>query len=362
MKYSAKKATIIMMCTSARGGMTTVVESYKKDGFFDSQNIRLISTHSDGSRYKEIWVFLKAFISLFYQLLFKSVVLVHIHSASKGSFWRKSLFSILALTFKKPVIFHLHGASMEYFYSSLPMIFQKYVRWVLERVTCVIVLSQSWKVYIAKIAPNSNIEVVNNYVTLPELGGKIDICESQNKKVTILFLGIVGKRKGVYDIIDAVTQIAQTNRNFEVLIGGNGEVDKARKEAKRKKIDDIIHFLGWVNAEKKEVLLSQADIYILPSYNEGLPMSLLEAMSWAVPVISTSVGGIPELIRNDTDGLVIEPGDIDGLSGSLLKLMLSKELRLKMGGNARARVEDQFSDLAVLPQLERIYTKLLFKE
>jgi len=91
-------------------------------------------------------------------------------------------------------------------------------------------------------------------------------------------------------------------------------------------------------------------------------MSLLEAMARRIPVISTTVSGIPKLIRNDVDGYVIEPGDVKALTTALLKLMDSAELRSKMGESARSRVEEQFSDVAVLPQLERIYAKLLSKD
>jgi glycosyltransferase involved in cell wall biosynthesis len=351
------KARVVMLSTCANGGMGTVVNAYEKDGFFDSQNVHLICTHSDGNVFVVLWYFLRSLLSFLYQLIFKNVTLIHIHSASRGSFWRKSLYAVIGFIFKTPVIFHIHGASIEKFYSSLPRVFKKYFQWVVEHSKCVIVLSESWKSYISSVAPNSTIEVVNNYVVLPEIGKK-----KVNNKIKILFLGIVGKRKGIYDIINSINYIAEKNPNFEFIIGGNGEVEVARKKVKENKVDKFIKFLGWVNLEQKNELLRDADVYVLPSYNEGLPMSLLEAMSWGLPVISTDVGGIPELIRNGEDGFIIKPGDVDALSKKLLALIDSEDLRVQMGVNGRSRIKNNFSDLSVLPKLELIYSKLKLQE
>lgn len=357
MKKNITSPRVLMLSTSAKGGMATVVTSYEKDGFFDRQNVFFLSTHSDGSWYQVLGLFLKSYVVFMYQILFKRVKLIHIHSASKGSFWRKSIFAVFGFIFRIPVIFHLHGANMESFYASLPRLLQSYTRWIFEKSSCVIVLSQSWAEFIIKIAPKAKIEIVNNYVSLPCVFNK----KNENKKVLILFLGIVGKRKGVYDILDAVAEVIKKHTNFEVLIGGNGETEALNNEIKLKGLGGFVKLLGWVGSKQKEKLLEKADIYILPSYNEGLPMSLLEAMSWEVPVISTNVGGIPELIRNNLDGFVVEPGDVQALIDVLLRLIKSSALRLDMGKSARSRVEEQFSDLVVIPQLEQIYAKLLVK-
>ena len=96
-------------------------------------------------------------------------------------------------------------------------------------------------------------------------------------------------------------------------------------------IENHVVFAGWVSGEEKENLLSRVNIYVLPSYNEGLPVSLLEAMSWQVPVISTRVGGIPELVREGIDGLLIEAGDRAAFSLAIVTLAKDPDLRKKRG-------------------------------
>jgi glycosyltransferase involved in cell wall biosynthesis len=123
-------------------------------------------------------------------------------------------------------------------------------------------------------------------------------------------------------------------------------------------ISDSVDFLGWVDGELKLKLLRDADVFVLPSYNEGLPMSVLEAMSWAKPVIATRVGGIPELITTGTNGILIDAGDQEQLSSALLRLGHDAEYRASIGLAARQHIEGQFSDVAVLPRLENVYRQV----
>jgi glycosyltransferase involved in cell wall biosynthesis len=115
--------------------------------------------------------------------------------------------------------------------------------------------------------------------------------------------------------------------------------------------------LGWVTGENKEALLSTASIFVLPSYYEGLPMSVLEAMAWGVPVITTPVGGIPEVVRHGEEGVIVQPGDIVGLTAALRQLLDDESLRQRLGANGRKRIQHIFSDEVVFPQLEAIWAR-----
>ena len=349
-----QKEMILMVCTAARGGMKSVVEGYRQDGLFDKWNIRLISPHAEGSVFLRLSMALKAYIKFVYYLIFCKVSLVHCHSAMKGSFWRKSLFALTARALGVPVLFHLHGSEMKTFYSMQPVILQRLIKWILSRQTKVIVLSKSWLDFVKSVSPKANVEILSNYVDLPDETG-LNSDYRAHKCIKILFLGFLGSRKGLYDLLPAFKQLIEQECDVELILGGNGEVDKLKALAKQLNIENHVNFAGWVSGDTKLNLLHQADLFVLPSYNEGLPMSLLEAMSYKLPVITTNVGGIPELVRDGVDGLLFEPGDVAALARHMTYLVEYPEIRTQMANACRMNVENNFSKKVIFPKLNQLY-------
>lgn len=344
----------VMICTYARGGMRSVVEGYKSDGLTDKWAFRFIWSHKEGSFLVKNLFSIRAWLSFVSLLLKRKVSFVHIHSAMKGSFWRKTLFSKTAHLFGVPTIIHLHGSEMESFYYGLNSLCKRLVKWSLETTQTVIVLSESWRIFVQKIAPEANVVVVNNYVRPPIT---VDYAPQENR-FNVLFLGVLGHRKGIYDLIHAWAGLIQVVPYAKLLVGGNGEIDKAQELANELGLQNSIEFLGWVTGEDKLKLLNDSDVFVLPSYNEGLPMSVLEAMSWRRAVITTTVGGIPELIKHGNDGFLIEPGDRSSLLRHLQNLAIKPQLRVSVGNNARQKINSEFSQDAVLPLIEEVYNQI----
>ena len=350
---SAKKA--LMVCTQARGGMLSVVEAYERDGVLQRWGFEFLWTHREGSVAVRVAMALKAYLYLLQLLLRRRVSFLHIHSAMRGSFWRKSLFAETARWFGVPSILHLHGSEMKTFYGAQSLARQRAVRHSLEKAASVVVLSESWRQFVLGVAPKARITVINNYVALPAEAAPVVNAQT----FTVLFLGLLGQRKGIYDLLDCWPAVVAAVPGARLLVGGNGELEAARARAESLGIASSVDFMGWVDGTRKIELLQTADAFVLPSYNEGLPMSVLEAMSWGKPVIATRVGGIPELITNGQDGLLIEPGDLPALLTALLRLGSEPELRQSLGAQGRKRIEDGFSDVAVLPRLENVYRDIL---
>jgi glycosyltransferase involved in cell wall biosynthesis len=173
-----------------------------------------------------------------------------------------------------------------------------------------------------------------------------------------LFLGLLGNRKGIFDLLPAFKQASEEMPNLRLRIGGNGDVDATRVCVRTLGLENSVCLLGWISGSVKDQELHRADIFVLPSYNEGLPMSVLEAMAWGLPVVTTPVGGIPELIENRVDGLLVRPGDIGDLREALVSLAADRALRHRLGCNARERVERNHSAAQVLTALESVYAEL----
>jgi glycosyltransferase involved in cell wall biosynthesis len=347
----------LMVCTQARGGMLSVVEAYERDKIFNEWAFRSLWTHREGTVPLRAAVALRAYLQMLWLLMLGRVSFMHVHAAMRGSFWRKTLFVRTARWFGVPSIIHLHGSEMQTFYQSLSAARQKAVRLALEKADAVVVLSDSWQSFVREIAPQAKITVVNNYVALPSLRAT-PAAHISGSSFSVLFLGMLGRRKGIYDLLASWPAITAEIPGARLLIGGNGEIDAARLRAAELGITGSVDFLGWVDGDRKVALLKNSDVFVLPSYNEGLPMSVLEAMSWGKPVITTKVGGIPELITSGKDGILVDAGNREQLSDALLAFGHDAAFRELIGSAARERIEANFSDVAVLPSLDLLYRQI----
>ena len=319
--------------------------------------IRHLSTLPNGAAVRKILVFVQAVGVLFCNLLKQEADIVHIHVSERGSAFRQALTTIIAWLLGKPVILHAHSADFHVFYTNLPAVIRFGLSWVFCKSTRFIVLSDSWKkFYIDNLGLKAEqVVVLPNPVKFPlEIPQKII-----SEKVNFLFLGRIGERKGVFDLIRALAAISiEKKQNISLTIAGDGEGQKAREIIDELNLNQYVTILDWVDEIQRDELLSQSDVFILPSYNEGLPMALLEAMSWELAVITTPVGGIPELIVDHDNGLLVKPGSISDLSLAMESLVSHPELRQKLSKNARKSVRP-FNIETYMISLVEIYQFLL---
>lgn len=347
---------IVMVGTSldTQGGVSAVVRTLKDAGLFDLCDAHYIPTHGDGTHLTKLAVAVRGLTKYLWLLVTGQVALLHLHTASRASFWRKSFFILPAVLARVPVVIHLHGAEFHLFYErECPAAARRFVRWIFERAERVIVLSESWRNWANSVFPQARIRVVPNPVSMPTQSQS-----SQRATSSILFLGQIGKRKGVYDLLEAASRLAAGLPDLRVLLGGDGELDAVRERAKILDIAQHVELLGWVHGAKKERLLGQATIFVLPSYNEGLPMSVLEAMAHGLPVVSTTVGGIPEAVADGVEGFLVQPGDIDALADRLQRLLNDGQLRARMAAAARRKAEDKFGAVGVVRKIMEIYEEI----
>lgn len=198
---------------------------------------------------------------------------------------------------------------------------------------------------------------VSNGVTMSELQGTTDAVEKSDRKV-ILFLGRLAHRKGFFDLIHALASLRRQGHDVELWAGGDGDLDHAMAVAREHNVADAVRILGWIGEEEKSDALRRAWVFCLPSYAEGLPMALLEAMGAGVPVVTTRVGGIPEAVDDGCEGYLIKPGDREELQKALASVLDDQELRRQMGVAARLRVETTFSLRSTVQVLEGVYEEL----
>jgi glycosyltransferase involved in cell wall biosynthesis len=333
------------------GGISSVVNVYRAKGLFDRWPITYIATHRDGSRLDKFIQACRSALFLSWFLVTCRVAMLHVHMSSGPSFWRKAGLILMTRLFGVRYLCHLHGGFFPNFYKASGTMARWSIRDVFQKAATVIVLSEEWKLWVQSIFSCQHVCVIPNPVLIPPL-------ENRNEIGRLIFLGRLGKNKGIYDILIAIAKLASEFPSIHLLAGGDGELDQVRDTAKSLGIADRVEILGWVKGAAKDALLARASIYVLPSYAENLPMSVLEAMAAGLPVISTPVGGIPSAIEDGVEGLLVPPGDTEALTEAIRRLLADSDLRHRMGEAARAKAIAKFSSEKVIAGLEDVYREL----
>ncbi len=349
---------IVMLGTSinTKGGISSVIRSYMETDLFQRWNIIYIPTHIDGILMKKIFYAIRSLAQFIYLLLAKKIQLVHVHSASNASFYRKSIFILLSRCMRIKVVFHLHGGGFIQFYrENEGNISGKYIKFILLSVEKIIVLSEEWKKSLATIVGAEDIQVVNNPV------GSATLLNLNRECIRgkILYLGLLSRDKGIYDLLYAVKDLKNRIPEIMLEIGGVGEFEKIRHMIKKFNLEKDVKILGWVDLKRKKELLSTASVFVLPSYYEGVPISILESLAVGLPVVSTNVGGIPSIIKNGVNGILIPPGDIAQLVDAILSILSDNNLAEKLSLNGKKIIIRRYLPEHSSKKISMIYQELL---
>ncbi len=291
---------------------------------------------------------------LLWLLAQRRVALVHVHSAAYGSFWRKSVLCGLTCLFRVPYIFHLHDGRFPVFYQrGCNTLAQAWVRTILRNSARVVVLTQRWRDEVRKIVPTARTTVIANSVAIP-----IRLLPLRHPAQTVLFLGWLQKEKGVLDLVRAIAPVLRSVPEAVFVFAGTGDVDSLSDLARSLGVEQAVRFPGWVDGARKDKLLREVDVFVLPSYYEGLPIGVLESMACGVPVVATAVGGIPDAIQDGVNGLLVEPGQPEALARAIVAILSDDALRTRLRELAHRDARKRYSADIVVGDLERMYREL----
>ena len=342
------------MIGSARethGGISAMVNVYFADGLFDRWQAEYIATHCDGSKAKKAVKAATSWLAFMGRLLAGMVALLHVHIASDASFWRKALFIVPARLFGVPYILHMHGGDFATFYRKRcgPMA-RAFLRSLYRNAQVVIALSDEWRAALAEAIPGIRLAVVPNPVEMPAVPAVVE-----QGPVRVLYLGVVKEAKGVYDLLRAWPEVLAAHPDAKLVLAGSGELDRARALAAELGVEHSVELPGWTAGEAKAQLLRTSHVFVLPSHFEALPMAVLEAMAAGLPIVATRVGGIPDAVAHERDGILFEPRDQVQLTAALGCLVADPTLRASMGANARRRAAETFSAAVIVPRVEALW-------
>lgn len=350
-----KKVCMIVPSFSAKGGIATVVSGYKGSELEKWYDMKYIESYCEGNKLRKVLKAVKAYVLFLKEMLVNKPDIVHIHSSFGGSFYRKLPFVYIASGFKIPIINHIHGSEISNLYINASEKKKRLVEKCFDKCRFLVVLSNEWKNNIKIIKTKTPTVVIENYSTIH----KECLIRKKHQNKVILFLGFITELKGCFDIPKIAKSLINQNPHVKFILAGSGKIDKLKQELNKQNISQYFSFPGWVKKEEKENLLQNADIFFLPSYTEAMPMSILEAMGYGLPIVTTNVGGIPQLVENNKNGYMVVPGDIDGFANALSRLINDDVLIYNMGKESIEKAYEKYSLEKHLDKLLKLYKNVL---
>lgn len=315
---------------------------------------------------KRQWIIITELISLIRK---HRPYIVHVKTSSYMNLFTSGFYIFIAKCFSRKTILQIHGGGFASWYNDSSRAQKFLIRTTLHLPDRIFALSSFWGQFLAKLTPRTKIAIVPNGVRVNDFKvkeNKVDSTTHVTERTRILFIGApsikANVEKGIYDVLKGFQYVCESEKEVLLMVAGfedslnNSEIVDLMKEHQFK---ENIQFLGIICGQSKVQAFRKADIFVLPSYYENMPNTILEAMAAGLPVISSAVGAIPELIEEGVNGFLIQPGDYRKLSEKMIQLLESPDLRWRMGENNRTKVKSSYDFEIIAEMIDKEYCELI---
>jgi len=283
----------------------------------------------------------------------KAISFAHINfPLEKAAILRDTSFALILLFIKKPYVLHLRGGVYSK-NNQTPRFFKILIKKSLKKASQIIVLGNEEKNFIIDYynVDKNKITALPNCVKVPEYKQK---SINKNTRINILYIGRLDKNKGLEEIIQALSALL-TGINYSFNIAGDGPdkdwfIDSCKKNLKNK-----FEYKGIVFGKTKEKLLAESHVFLLPSYFEGLPNALLEAMSYGVVPIVTPVGSIPEVVKQKENGILVDKQNSTEIKNAIEYLFHNIDIYTQLSQKSYKTIVENYSLNNYIINLNKIY-------
>ncbi|MFC5135078.1 MULTISPECIES: glycosyltransferase family 4 protein [Haloferacaceae] len=272
---------------------------------------------------------------------------VHVHTSHWHSFYQSSWYVFFAaFVWRRPVVLHVHGSSFDEFLETDSRIVRALQNAVFDASDVVVALSDGWAELIGRRVDPRKVTVLHNAVDVSEYESSFS-----TSPIRLSFVSNHVERKGIEELVSAIDRLAE-NGPVEAVIAGKGP--ESHLAADLADARPGVEYVGFVSEERKRGILAESSVYVLPTYAEGVPIAILEAMAAGNAIVSTAVGGIPSVV-DDRNGVLVEPGDADALTDAIRTLLEDPDSVESMARESRRRVERSHSWDGVTEELVALY-------
>jgi len=353
-RYAASERVLIQVGPArGSGGIADVMRAIDDWARRQGRPSRVINTSCDGGPAKRLVVGIAGVARAAVCILAVPHSLVHVHSASYGSFLRKSLVISAAHRLRRPLVVHIHGGEFAVYVANGSSWRRARVSRALQRADTVIVLNETVEHTLRNLEPRADVRILENPATLV-CGVATDPTSRQ-----VLFLGHLERHKGIDVLLQAIGKLQADGLDADFVLAGDGEVERTRAVASHLPHPEHVHIPGWLDTERVHQVLHESSIFCLPSRAEGLPMALLQAMGHGLACVVTPVGGMGRLVDDGETGRIVPADDARALAIALGELLRDRDLRASLGARAFSLIQDKYTPETVMRHLDAIYRDIL---
>jgi glycosyltransferase involved in cell wall biosynthesis len=334
--------------------MPAVVAGLVQSPLADLHDLQVIPTHQRGSMPRRLLVFAKALLALAVFCLRRGDRVVHLHTTVRGSMYRKTICAMLAKALRAPVVLQVHVGEpeLELFRTRVDRVSLAAFRWAFAHADRVLSVGAASAREVEEHYAARDVEVLPNAAPAP-VDGPVPQPAPAGQARLLYIGGFHDPVKGGEVLLDALPAILEAHPGVQVTIAGPGE-----PPARLASVNGSARWLGWLDADAKARALREADIFLLPSTSEGLPVALLEAMAYGKPIVATRVGGIPDVLVDGSEGLLVTPGDVAELAGAVSALVGDPDRAWALGRAAKERVAELGPD-TIAERLDLVYQEVM---
>jgi glycosyltransferase involved in cell wall biosynthesis len=334
------------------GGIASVLVTLTASSLAERFELLVVATHRDGGRAAKT---LQAVIGFIHSgwVLARGVDVVYIHTSSGSSIRRKGAIAAVARLLRRPYVLHVHSHEFDNAYRAAGTLDQWLIRRTLRGASRVIALSPTWARRIETIVDCDTRSILNP-VSIPAEHATLTASPP-----SIVSLGRLGERKGSSTLIRALGALASQHAAAELVLAGDGDPTQLRGEAQRCGVGDRVRMPGWVGPEERARILLRGTVFGLPAQEEGLPVSLLEAMAYGLPAVVSPVGGIPDIFEDGVHGFFVPPDEPEAVARALHRVLDSPALARTMGVRARETAERRFATEVIAKQIAEVLDEVV---
>lgn len=341
MSKTTPKVLFVATSRQTMGGISSVLKMYEKMKFWKEYKCAWLETQVNKGIALKLWYMIKAYITMLF--IVPCYDIIHFHTVPGRSITMQMPVFLYSLIWRKKTIIHIHVGNQLLGHKN-----DRMFKYVLNKATKVVVLANVLK-DLMKEHYNIDADVLYNPIEEQEKrdAGKIE--------KSIFFAAYLTINKGYDTLLKAFKKVAEKHLDWKLILAGSGETENARKLINELGIEKNVEQHLWLNKEQMADFYKKVSIYCIASKQEGFPMSFLEAGSYGIPIVTTPVGGLVDVIDNEKNCMVFDYGNYKVLAEQICKLIEDNSLQNEISRNITLVVKEKFSISAIDKEIQRLY-------